>query len=172
MAYTANLLTGERIYLANLEEQTKITVSISSSSQQQNQSNSLNTGKWTIPPTLFKTRNAVIVRIEAAGGQFFLELQRGSIGVLAELPDLMDAEILPLQLEVDAKVDDAWQEIPPMRPMSPMSMGNMQMQMGNMKMEMGKPESSSLKPKFCSQCGAAVRKSDRFCSQCGNSLIQ
>ncbi|PSB01810.1 zinc ribbon domain-containing protein [Merismopedia glauca] len=163
MAYTANLPTGERVYLANPKEQTKINSSFSSPSQQQSQSYSLSTGKWTVPPTLFKTRNAAIVRIEAAGGQFFLELQRGSIRVLGELPDLMGAEILPLQPESEAEVEDNWQEMPPMRPMSPM-------RMGNMKMEMGKPESSSLKAKFCPQCGAAVNKSDRFCAQCGNLL--
>jgi hypothetical protein len=163
MAYTANLPTGEKVYLANQEEQTKVILSTSSASQQQSQSHAITTGKWNIPPTLFKTKGGAIARIEASRGQFFLELQRGSIRLLPTPPDLMGAEILPLQPE--SEVVDSWQEMPPMRPMS------MKMEMGNMKMEMGKTPSFSLQPKFCSQCGAAVKRSDRFCSQCGNQLV-
>lgn len=168
MAYVANLTAGDRIYVSNRGEQTKITASLINSSQQQNQSYSLSTGKWVVPPTLFKVRDAAILRIEAVGGEFFLQLQYGSITVLAATPDLFNAEILPLMMESESESIPGTLEMPPMQPMKPMS--PMKMEMGNMKMEMGASRSTPAKAKFCSQCGASVKNSDRFCSQCGNSL--
>jgi zinc-ribbon domain len=72
----------------------------------------------------------------------------------------------------------------PMPPMPPMSLGHpMEMRMGNMEMRMpplpgpitppdpaGSPAPAATAPKFCSQCGAALRSGDRFCSSCGHPI--
>lgn len=178
MSYVASLPTGDRVYISNRGERTKITASLSNSSQQQSQSYTLSTGEWLVPPTLFQTRDGVVLRIEAVEGEFFLQLQYGSISVLATPPDLMNSEILPLHSSNEHESIHGSFEMPPMRPMTPMrpmpslKMGNMKMEMGDMRMEMGKSGSSSLKPKFCPQCGTAVESGDRFCSQCGKPLDQ
>lgn len=80
------------------------------------------------------------------------------------------------------------QPMRPMEPMQPMQMGDMQMsmnpmemRMGDMAMRMGQTAESAAnqttgssqqsdRPKFCTQCGAAVQVGDRFCGSCGHSL--
>jgi len=82
--------------------------------------------------------------------------------------------------------------MPPMQPLPPMKMGDMQMnqtamtmQMGKMRMEMNpieplskpspqtgveKPSTSAVQRNFCSQCGSTLKPSDRFCAHCGHRL--
>jgi rRNA maturation endonuclease Nob1 len=59
-----------------------------------------------------------------------------------------------------------------------MSMKPMEMRMGNMAMHMGASNAAAHTPteiapatkRFCSQCGASVKESDRFCTSCGHRL--
>ncbi len=175
MAYTGNLTTGEQIQIENRGNQTVISLFKGGLNQQQSQGSSVETGSWSQPPTLFRTLTGVVLRVEAAQGQFFIQLQSGSISSLNTPPSLMDADILPLQQTPGAASDQ--DKMPPMRPMEPMQMGNMemrmepmQMRMGNMQMQMGKTESTSSSKRFCSQCGEKLNRGDRFCSSCGNQL--
>jgi zinc-ribbon domain len=57
--------------------------------------------------------------------------------------------------------------MPPMEPMPPMQMGNMQMKMGDMELNMGATASGQ---KFCTQCGTPVKSADKFCASCGHKL--
>lgn len=173
MVYTSNLTTGEQLQIENQGTQTIIILSKGGLNQQQSQRSSFQTGSWLQPPTLFRTTTAVVLRIEATQGQFFIQLHSGSISVLDTTPSLMGADILPLQ-RVTA-VESSQNEIPPMQPMKPMQMENMrsvpmQMRMGNMQMQIGETESTSSGNRFCSQCGGEVKQSDRFCSHCGEKL--
>lgn len=173
MAYTSNLTTGEQLQIENQGTQTVIILSKGGLNQQQSQGNSFQTGDWLQPPTLFRTSTAVVLRIEATGGQFFIQLHSGSISLLSNAPSLIGADILPLQQV--AAAGSSMNEMPPMQPMEPMQMGNMkmkpmQMRMGNMQMQMGVTESTSSGNRFCSQCGGEVKEGDRFCSHCGERL--
>lgn len=176
MAYTSSLTTGEQLQIENQGTQTVITLSQGGQNQQQRQRSSLTTGEWLQPPTLFSTGMSAVLRIEATTGQFFIQLQSGSISTLNTAPSLLDADILPLQKTAD-QVGSNQNNIPPMRPMEPMKMGNMEMQtkpmqmrMGNMQMQIGKTESSTSTKRFCSQCGEEVSSGDRFCTHCGHRL--
>ena len=195
-AYTCNLDKNEQIYIENQEQQTVIKLTSSGQSQEQSQSNSFETGKWRVPPTVFQTRNGVVLRIEAEHGQHFIQLQANRMTRLDSDPWLSDADVLPLRQDAtEAASSHSMQPMQPMEPMKPMElmkpMSQMQiddmqmqikpmmMQMGNMEMRMGEPLQTNITPKqrqsvknFCSQCGSKVGQSDRFCSNCGNALAQ
>lgn len=176
MAYTGSLTTGDQLHVENRGNQTVITLLKGGINQQQSQRSSFGTGNWLAPPTLFRTSTAVVLRIEADRGQFFIQLQSGSIISLNTAPSLIGADILPLQETAD-QAGSSQSEMPPMPPMEPLRMGNMeirmepmQMRIGDMQMQMGKTASTSSSKRFCSQCGEKVKSGDRFCSSCGNRL--
>ena len=190
MAYFGNLSSTEQLQVENVGVQTAIALTSFSAGQQQSQGTSLTTGNWVVPPTLFQTATGWILRIEAAQGQFFVQLAAGRINLLPAPPTLLGAEILPLQpVTATSASTSAASSMPPMSPLTPMSplppmppmqMGDMQMQlepmqmrMGNMQMQIGTPPSTptpEATQRFCSQCGKAVSLSDRFCAQCGHQL--
>jgi hypothetical protein len=176
MAYITNLSTGQHLYIDNQGSQTSITLSTSSPGQQQSQQQSITTGTWTAPPTLFQDATGLTLRIEAATKQTFIRIQGAQIQILSHPPVLTQADILPLQF-VESSVPTSSSSLPPLQPMTmgDMTMGSMQMQpmqmrMGNMEMQMGSQSSTSSDRRFCSQCGQAVQVGDRFCAHCGNSL--
>jgi len=176
-AYTC-ALDDQQIYIENQGSQTTIKLTSGSQSQQQSQSNSFATGSWRVPPTVFRTSNGVVLRIEVEQGEYFIGVQASRMSKLDKAPSLSDAEVIPT-----SKVDEAesvqnsmpdmkpMQPMEPMQPMQPMQMEPMVMQMGNMEMRMGTktPPKQSAK-NFCSQCGSKVAQSDHFCAHCGSSL--
>ncbi len=178
MAYQGDLGSGLVLYLENRDLQTNLTLSSSNPGQQQSQSTGLQTGRWTMPPSLFRTSIGFILRIEASQGQFFLQIQAGALQVLSQPPLLTTAEMLPLHQVSESQTTSGF-SMPPMEPMKPMElrMGNMQMRMEPMQMQMGDmqlqmPSSQAGQPSrnFCSQCGSRVGAGDRFCSHCGHPL--
>ena len=184
MAYIGNLSSTDQLRVENVGVQTAIALTSSSAGQQQSQGTSLTTGNWVVPPTLFQTATGWILRIEAAQGQFFVQLAAGRINLLPAPPTLLGAEILPLQpvtvTIASSSSASSMSPMSPLSPMPPMQMGDMQMQlepmqmrMGNMQMQIGIPASTpapEATQRFCSQCGKAVSLSDRFCAQCGHQL--
>lgn len=174
MAYIGNIGTDQQVRVENRETQTVVSLVGSGLSQQQSQRNSFTTGSWVLPPTLFRTTNGYVLRIEGTQSQIFVGLQAGGMSTLETAPSLVDTDVLPLE-QVAAEAHstpqplDSMQPMQPMQPMEMKPMEPMQMQMGNMRMQMGGPEPKSAK-RFCSQCGHAVDQSDRFCSDCGNRL--
>lgn len=166
---------GQQVYVENQEIQTIVSLTSNGSSQQQSQRNSFTTGSWILPPTLFRTANGFVLRIEGTQAQVFVSLQANGMSTLATAPSLVDVDVLPLQ-QVAAESHSTSQPLESMRPMEPIQpmemkpMPPMQMQMGNMRMQMGTPELTQSAKRFCSQCGHGVGKSDRFCSECGNRL--
>jgi NADH pyrophosphatase NudC (nudix superfamily) len=188
MAYLCELGTGQSIYLDNQGNQTIITTISHSAGQQQQASNGVQTGEWTSPPEVFRTPNGVVIKINTTSGEYFLQVQGNSMGVMSQIPSLGGFQQIQLQQIQNTPIPSMspMPPMPPMRPiqpiqpiqsMPPMKMGNMemnpmQMRMGNMEMSMGShtanaPETTR---QFCSQCGAKLNPNDRFCSSCGHKL--
>ena len=177
MAYVCELGTGQKVYLDNQGTQTIVTTFSSSLGQQQQASNGFQTGSWISPPEMFRTPNGVIIRINTAQGEHYIQVQGGSMSVIGGSPSLGSFQQMQVQEVASTPPSSmpSMEPMKPMEPMQPMKMGNMQMssnpmemRMGNMEMKMGSPTGGTRR--FCSQCGAPINPSDRFCSSCGHSL--
>lgn len=183
MTYMCELGAGHRIYLDNPGMQTVVTAIASSPGQQQQSSNSWETGSWSSAPEVFATGSGVVVKIKTSGGDRLIQVQGTQMGMLSSTNISGQQQAIALQT-VDA-MPNTFQPMKPMeqmKPMEPMKMGNMEMsfapmemKMGNMEMKMGSTSSSgssSTTPqrRFCTQCGAAIQPEDRFCSSCGHRL--
>jgi zinc-ribbon domain len=183
MVYLCDLGSGHSIYLDNQGTQTVVTTLSSSPGQQQQASNSLQTGAWVAPPQLFRTPAGVVIKIFTAQGDLFIQIQGSSMHAIDGVPMVGNAQQMQMQQVASAPSSSIplMQPMQPMPPMQPMKMGNMQMNLkpmemriGNMEMRMGKatPVANSAQGTrhFCSQCGVAVEASDRFCAHCGYKL--
>lgn len=190
MAYVCDLGAGQRAYLDNQGTQTIITLASSSPGQQQQASTSVQTGSWIGPPQAFQTASSVVIRIQLADGNRFVQIQGSSINWVTASA-IETAQPLAMQrTEMPAMQPMQPMTMPAMPPMQPMTMGNMsmslnpmEMRMGDMEMRMGSVTSSAssnqtanqasteaASQRFCNQCGSAVKPDDRFCSSCGNRL--
>lgn len=179
-AYRADLATGQQLYLENQGSQTLITLSSSNPGQQQSQQSGFPTGSWTAEPTLLRTSQGMIVRLQSAQGQWFVQVQANGMQMLNAAPELANAEAIPLQ-STTAPTTAAMPKLEPMQPMQPMQpmkMGNMEMQMNPMQMRMGdmqmsmddRASSAPAPRRFCTQCGSAIAPDDKFCAHCGHQL--
>ncbi|MBD3882813.1 zinc-ribbon domain-containing protein [Phormidium tenue FACHB-886] len=175
MAYGCELGNGQSLYLDCSGDQTAVALASSSAGQQQQASQNLKTGSWTAIPEVFQIGSSLAIKIQTAEGDRWLRVQGGSIGTLNALPDLSQAQPIPLQQTPSAQPMQPMRPIEPMQPMQPLKMGDMQMslnpmemRMGNLEMRMGSPAKAA--PRFCTQCGASVQAGDRFCATCGNQL--
>jgi hypothetical protein len=187
MPYVCELGTGQRVYLDNQGGQTLITIASGTPGQQQQSSSGFQTGNWTSPPSIYRTGNGVILKIETARGEHFVQLQGSSMSVMGGTPSLGSAQQMSVQ-RVSSTPASSMPSMEPMKPMEPMqmqpmepmkmgdmemNMNPMQMRMGNMEMKMGESSSSSSSSsgqRFCSHCGASVKPDDRFCGSCGHQL--
>jgi hypothetical protein len=181
MAYLCQLSAGQQVYLDSRGAQTIVTVASGSPGQQQQSSSSIQTGNWTTPPAAFQTPQGVVLKVQSAQGDYFIQVQGNSMSLLHGAPSLNQAQSLPMQQVADPSAS-SMPPMQPMQPMQPMRMGNMEMQMnpmemrmGDMEMRMGTPDGSPAEAppgtrRFCSQCGTQVKESDRFCSSCGHQL--
>lgn len=200
MAYLCNLGTGQQVYLDNQGTQTIVTIISGGPGQQQQASSGVSTGRWSEPPTVFRTDNGVILQINSETGKHFIQLQGSSMGVMSQSPSLSNAQQLQVQQTSSVSGQQQMEPMEPMEPMKPMqpmqpmepmkpmqpmqpmkmgdmemSMNPMQMRMGNMELSMGKSSKSNQSQSgsgrhFCTQCGSPVQPSDRFCASCGNRL--
>ena len=175
MTYTANLGTGQQIWIENQGTQTIVSLSSANAGQQQSQRTGLQTGQWIAPPTLFRTASGFIVQLATAQGARYLQVQGSSLQGLSAVPDLAAASAVSLESGTAPAMQ-------PMQPMQPMQMGNMRMQMHPMQMKMGDLElrmgnvspaetpAASTTPNFCAQCGQRLQVGDRFCASCGHQV--
>lgn len=198
MGYLCELGAGQSVYLENLQHQTLVTIVSSSPGQQQQSSSGIQTGDWTAPPEVFRSTIGFVVKLCTAQGDRFVHIQGSRLSTLNEVPSLAEAQPLQVRQVAHPPTDSrsSMQPLPPLQPMAPMqpmAMGNMQMdrdamsmQMGNMHMSLNPIERSKPHPSqthasdvaeaadgqrnFCSQCGVAIKSSDRFCASCGHRL--
>jgi hypothetical protein len=180
MRYGCDLGMGQQLWVESQGTQTLVTLMSAGSGQQQSQRSGFQTGEWQLPPTLFRTAIGLLLRLESAQGQTFVQIQMGALKLASTIPSLLGAEVLPLQ-PIAPSTQAPTPNIPsmqPMAPMQPLQMGDMQMRMapmemrmGNMHLRMGEPaEPAQTEQRFCPQCGAKVALGDRFCSHCGTQL--
>ncbi|MEM1252320.1 MAG: zinc-ribbon domain-containing protein [Cyanobacteria bacterium P01_H01_bin.21] len=164
MAYVCEFSPGHQVYLDNQGDQTIITSTVATPGQQQQASNSITTGPWTAPPKAYQNLGGAIFTLFTAQGEIHISIQGTSVSMTSAPAG---SQQLSMQQTSTA--------VPPMPPMQPMTMGNMQMTMQPMEMRVGNMElkmetQSSTTRQFCSQCGKKVAPEDRFCSSCGHAL--
>lgn len=191
MAYLCELSTGQTIYLENRGNQTIVTTISQGAGQQQQASSGVQTGEWISAPQVFRTSHGVIIKINTASGEHFIQIQGSSMGIMSQSPSLSSSQQIQVQPTANTPTTSmpsmpSMQPMQPMTPMTPMTpmesmppmkMGNMEMsinpmemRMGNMEMKMGNQNASTTQKRFCPQCGAKVNPSDRFCASCGHKL--
>jgi hypothetical protein len=200
MAYVCDMGMGRRLHLDNQNGQTIITISSTAPGQQQQASSSFQTGPWAATPEVYLTSDGAVVKLQTARGANYIRLQGNSIGV-SEALSLNELQQMQMQ-QTSGFVPSSPPPMEPMKPMEPMqpmepmkpmdsnqpmtmgdmhmSMNPMEMRMGNMEMHMGNPKATAHAPtgvapatkRFCSQCGASVKDSDRFCTSCGHRLAE
>ena len=190
MAYSAILGASQQLAIANLGEQTQISLTTSNPGQQQSQSSSFSTGKWTEEPKLFRVGQGFVLVIEAEANSSYISIGQNSIGqnsisstgftiaLVNSSPDLHNCPQVALNVIPDP-VFEPMQPMQSMQPMQPLKMGNMSMdlnsmsmQMGNMSLNLNSQSKTTVTKQFCSQCGAEARTGDRFCRSCGHELDQ
>lgn len=144
MVYGCRLETGQQVYVENQGAQTVITVIGSGPGQQQSQRTGISTGEWTAPPSMFRTSQGLVLRVETSQGHAFFQIQASQISTMRVAPALRHAEVLPMQQVAASDAPAAsMQPMEPMQPMQPMQpMEPMQMRMGNMQMQMGDTQHS------------------------------
>lgn len=185
MAYIGNLGTGQQLYIENQGTQTRVTLTSSSTGQQQSQSSSFETGNWSVPPTLFRTPAGFILRIESTKGQCFVQIQANGLSTMPSAPPLAHADTISLEQVADASTSSQqsmqftplMEPMKPMEPLPPLKMGDMEMRMnpmemrmGNMELRMGEQSPTQSGQSFCTECGHPVKPGDRFCASCGHRL--
>lgn len=178
MAYVCELASGTRIYLTNAEQQTIVTLASSGPGQQQQSSQSFQTGQWMDVPVAYQNASGVVIYLQTHQGDFYMQLQAGSISLMRTVPPVHTMESIPVYpASAPSGSMPSMEPMRPMQPMQPMRMGNMQMgmnpmemRMGDMEMRMGKTAEPVDDRRFCSQCGASVKVGDRFCASCGHQL--
>lgn len=177
MAYVATLGGSQQLAIANLGEQTQISLTTSSLGQQQSQSSSFGTGRWVSIPELFNIGQGFVLKIDTEQGSHYVLIQQNSISIVNPPDNLVgyqrvDFEDIPNppQKPINFK---------PMQPMQPLKMGNMSMDMNSMTMQMGNMSlnfddqaKTTINQQFCSQCGREAKLGDRFCRNCGHELDQ
>src|SRR3984893_4604744 len=97
MTYTYDLGNGQRLLVENDGDDTQVALSSGDSGQQQNQSTSFNTGKWSKPPELFRTGDDIVLRLESKSGVEFVGVHGHQIETMSSEPDLKTAEKLTLK---------------------------------------------------------------------------
>ncbi|MGL4377112.1 MAG: zinc ribbon domain-containing protein, partial [Microcoleaceae cyanobacterium] len=81
MVYVCNLGLGQQVYLENPGIETIIRLVSSSAGQQQQSSSSFATGKWLMPPSVFRTPTGAVLRFEGEQGSRFVMLQGSGMSV-------------------------------------------------------------------------------------------
>jgi zinc-ribbon domain len=160
MIYHWKLETGHQISVDNEGAQTVVTISHTSTGQQQRTSNSFTTGIWIAPPEMTMTPTGGMLKIFTPSGASILQIQGNSIHLQSQ-SGTSQAATSTSSSSFSARSE-------------PMQMGNMQMNMSPMSMKMGDMElnmgATASQKRFCTECGAAVKPTDKFCASCGQKL--
>jgi hypothetical protein len=175
MTYVYDLENGQRLIVENDADNTLVALSSGGEGQQQSQATGFDTGAWSKAPTLFRSKEGLVLRIRTRDGSEYFGIRGSGMQRLRSEPDLEDAEELKLRESDETLAMKPMKSIEPMKPMEGMkamrSMRPMEMRMGSMHMSMGEREEERKSEKrFCTQCGKPAQKTDRFCGHCGNKL--
>ncbi|MEA5463529.1 zinc ribbon domain-containing protein [Leptothoe sp. PORK10 BA2] len=180
MAYLCELNPGHQVYLDNQGHQTIITTTMGQPGQQQQASSSMTTGGWTAPPQAYQSPGGAVFKLLTTQGEVYISVHGSSVSMTGAVTPVAGAQ--PLSMQPTTAVPT-----PPMQPMQPMTMGNMQMTMNPMEMRMGtmelKMESASQPPAApqvktstsatstsATSASATSGSTRQFCSQCGTKV--
>ncbi len=173
MIHNWELATGHQISVENQGAQTVVTISNTSTGQQQRSINSFNTGIWLVPPEMSilhgrgsaNEPTGATLKITTSTGASLIQVRGNSIQ--------MQSSHSGEHRSNTSTSTSFTAGMQPMQPMQPMQMGNMQMNMQPMVMKMGDMElnmGATAGKKFCTQCGTPVKSADKFCAGCGHKL--
>jgi zinc-ribbon domain len=194
ITYGCDLGTGQRLWLDNQGEQTRVTLASSGAGQQQQSTQGVQTGRWVAQPEAFQTAGGIVVKLQTVSGTLFLQIQSGQIGLIDAGAVEAGFGARPILLQaVPAEVHPPAMQ--PMSPMQPIQMGNMSMslnpmsmRMGNMEMRMGEPSGESSSQPFSESSmftspaptappvpvpsvpNSPDSAAQQFCSQCGTGV--
>ncbi len=170
MAYQWELSTGHQISVDNQGAQTVVTILHSSAGQQQRSSNSFTTGFWISPPEMLVTPTGAVITITTPTGVSTIQVQGNSVQMHSSSQGGGSQSTTSSSTSTSSFGSDF--KMPGMPPMPPMpnipSMPPMVMRIGDMELNMGNV--ANQQQSFCTQCGTAVKPTDRFCSGCGHKL--
>lgn len=122
MSYAYRMENGQQLLADDEGDQTRVSLGRGEGgSQQQSQGNTFDTGSWSKPPTLFKTGQDLILRVEAKGGTRFIRVHGDELQLLNDEPDLDQAQQLDLSESDQPAGMKPMKPMKPMEPMKPMS---------------------------------------------------
>jgi len=121
MSYAYKMDNGQQLLADNEGDQTRVSLGRGEGgSQQQSQGNSFNTGPWSKPPTLLRSGQDLILRVESKDGARFIRVRGDNIELLDNEPDLGQAEQLKLSESDQPAGMKPMEPMKPMKPMEPM----------------------------------------------------
>jgi hypothetical protein len=182
MIYRCEIGAGECIEFENSGSQTRLTIASSRFGQQQQASNSFNTGAWTAPPQVLQTSEGLVIKLATEQGERLIQVhQITQSSTLVGHLSMGDAQLLQLQ-KIDefagAEPIEPMEPMKRMKPLEPMRLGDMEMSLETMTMRMGDRVmqmgnagvDTSTVQLFCTQCGTRLSSGERFCAHCGQAI--
>lgn len=129
MAYVCELCPGHNVYLDNQGSLTLITSMMSSPRQQQQSSNSFETGCWIAQPEIYQTSQGAIIKLTTTNNEQFIQLQGSSMSSMSSIPSLHRSQQMQINQSETAPFTSSvpmQKTLPLMQHMQPMKMGNME----------------------------------------------
>jgi zinc-ribbon domain len=150
MTYHWKLATGHQLSIDNEGAQTVIAISLDNGGQQQRKSDSFTTGIWLAPPEITLNPTGAIVKITSTSGKSIVRIDGNSIQIHSDLSsdNRSHSQSISTSSSFRSNVETV---------ASP----------GQINVDPSTPVSQQ---KFCTECGTAVKPTDKFCANCGHKL--
>ncbi len=115
MAYQSDLGNGQRVFIEQQGEQTKVQLH----GEGQSQGSGFHTGAWTQPPRLYRSGDGLVLELRGDETTYH-SLNGTQMKSLGSAPDLHGAEQVELHEVKDGSDSEAMKPMEPMAPMKPM----------------------------------------------------
>jgi hypothetical protein len=139
------LATGHELSVDNEGAQTVVTVYYEHDGQRQRSCSSFTTGIWISSPQLTATPTGALLKIVTPSGESLIEIQGNN-----------------MQLHDSQSQSTSTTTISSYSSSNPTANASVQTASAS--------ASTSPKPRFCTECGTAVKLTDKFCAECGTKL--
>ena len=149
MTYHWKLATGHQLSIDNEGAQTVVAISFDNSGRQQRTSNSFTTGIWLSPPEITFDPTGAIVTITTTSGESIVKIDGNNIQMCSDVRN--DNRTYSQSVSTSSSTSNVEPSVPP----------------GNVNVNPSEPVSHR---KFCTECGASVKPTDKFCASCGQKL--
>jgi adenine-specific DNA methylase len=151
MTYHWKLATGHQLSIDNEGAQTVIAISFDNGGQQQRQSDSFTTGIWLAPPEITLDPTGATVKITSTSGQSLVRIDGNRIQINSDTSS--DNRSQSQSFSTSSSSISSTVETTAPR--------------SNISVDPSEPVSQR---KFCTECGTAVKLTDKFCANCGQKL--